>query len=101
MKTQAHHVLFSDDQAEQVLQFIKIHEGRDYCIVHCDAGVSRSAAVAKFIAQIYCLKFPEGYANHNRQVFSTLLRIYGECQSGYGNIKPNNLPGLPSEEPLV
>ncbi len=91
-------VLFSDDQAYDILQFLKFNEHRDYAIVHCDAGISRSAGVAKFIAGIYGLKFPEHYTNHNSHVFSTLLKVYGVCSFGEGRIKPEDLPGLAMEK---
>lgn len=42
---------FSEEHAGQVLDFIDKHHGEPF-IVHCDAGISRSAAVASFM-EIY------------------------------------------------
>jgi len=42
----------SNRQAKKLFDFIKENEGKDF-IVHCFAGVSRSAAVAKFINDYY------------------------------------------------
>lgn len=39
--------LFTDDQAKEVVSFVRQHrEAADILLVHCDAGVSRSAGVA-------------------------------------------------------
>jgi len=62
-------------------------------IVHCEGGISRSAAVSKFVAQIYNLEFPEGYSLYNRHVFSTLLRVHGTSLYGEGPLSPEELPG--------
>ena len=56
-------------------------------------GISRSAAVSKFIAQIYNLEFPEGYSLYNRHVYSTLLRVHGSSLYGEGPLNPKELPG--------
>lgn len=71
--------IFTEDHADQVLSFLHRNEDTvDGFITHCEAGVSRSAAVAKFIAHIYVLPFPENYPLYNRLVFSTLLKRYHE-----------------------
>lgn len=88
-------VLFDEKMAFKIMRFLKEHEESvSQAIVHCEAGVSRSAAVSKFIAQIYSLEFPEGYSVYNRHVFEVLYRAYGRCAYGEGLIKPYELPGI-------
>ena len=40
---------FSKEQAEQLFKFIKKNKEKETCIVHCMAGISRSAAVGVFV----------------------------------------------------
>ena len=72
-------ILFDDSMADQVLDFIE--RNADRCTVfpvHCEAGISRSAAVAKFISVRFNLQFPESYSLYNKHVFSTLLRRWNQ-----------------------
>ncbi|MBL8383566.1 MAG: hypothetical protein JNM90_10840 [Burkholderiales bacterium] len=43
-------------------------------VVHCRYGQSRSAGVAKALAQVAGLWFPPGYADHNTFVYRVSLR---------------------------
>ena len=43
-------------------------------VVHCHYGVSRSAAVAKAVAESAGLPFPQDYADHNDYVYQALRR---------------------------
>lgn len=87
--------LFSESQAVEIMNFLKIHENDiDTVVVHCEAGISRSGAVAKFIAYLYGLRFPETYQLYNNHVFSTLLKVYGESLHSCGLIPKENLPAL-------
>ena len=40
---------FSESQAKELFEFIKKHRDKDQCIVHCMAGISRSAGCGTFI----------------------------------------------------
>jgi predicted protein tyrosine phosphatase len=65
--------IFSHEQARDVWTFVDEHAPFvDGILVHCDAGISRSAAVAKAIAERYALAFPAGYDRHNRLVLDRL-----------------------------
>lgn len=87
--------LFDSYNAVSILKFLKEHQNDTHDVfVHCEAGISRSAAVAKFIAHIYNLPFNETYSVYNRHVFSTLMRVYGESFYGEGLIPAENLPGV-------
>lgn len=66
--------LFSEQQAREIIAFAKecAETGIDGILVHCHAGISRSAAVAKWIADRYRLPFPEKYMLYNKHVYATL-----------------------------
>lgn len=86
--------LFNEEDAIKVLKFLKMHQANtEDAFVHCEAGISRSAAVSKFIAHIYSLPFPEQYSIYNKHVFSTLLRVYGESLYGDVLMPAKDLPG--------
>jgi len=92
------YVIFSEDQALQIIRFMRAHQDEhDVLIVHCEAGISRSAGVAKFVAYVYGLAFLESYSNYNRHVFNTLVRIYTQSMYGAGPLKPEELPGYTQE----
>ena len=67
---------FDKDHAEEILRWLDKVEGKvDKVFVHCHAGRSRSAAVAKFIAEKYDLSGGiRVYEEHNRRVHRILKR---------------------------
>jgi len=69
------YILFSDSQANRIIDFVEevraSHEVEGI-LVHCQAGISRSAAVAKWIAEKYGLSFPGKYMLYNKHVYRTL-----------------------------
>jgi predicted protein tyrosine phosphatase len=88
-------VLFNEQHAQEIFLFLKEQEAFGGALIcHCEAGISRSAAVAKFIAQIYSLDYPESYSLYNKHVFTTLLRVYYQCLYGTGPVPINQLPAL-------
>jgi len=72
-----HYHLFTETQARHILQWLEKHAGSLLAIyVHCWAGVSRSAAVARFIARKYGLPFDEAKGkSYNRYVYSMLESV--------------------------
>jgi predicted protein tyrosine phosphatase len=73
------HKVITIQQTSEILKFLSSVQGDvDELIVHCEAGVSRSASVAKFVAEIYNLDFDQTYNRHNRYVYSMLRQIYGK-----------------------
>ncbi len=67
--------LFDDAMADRILEILeRTKDTAGVYAVHCEAGISRSAAVAKFISQFFNLSFPETYSLYNKHVFSVLLR---------------------------
>lgn len=65
------------EQAQQVLDWLHQHDGEfKEIVVHCAAGISRSAAVARFIAKRYRLPFDEVRGSlYNRHVFELLNEL--------------------------
>ena len=67
--------LFTEDQADQIIDWLKEHEGEMTGVyTHCAAGISRSAAVTKFISDVYDCFFDERKgALFNRHVYRVLM----------------------------
>jgi hypothetical protein len=73
------YVLFDEAMAGEVLDYLMVMEKADgvyACWTHCQAGISRSAGVSKFVAEIYKLWYPETYRLYNKHVYSTLRSVY-------------------------
>ncbi len=63
-------------QAGQVIAFLDaVQDMVEKIVVHCLAGVSRSAGVAKFVAERYGLDFDHTYGMYNRLVYDTLKEV--------------------------
>jgi len=61
--------------ATEILAFVrKYQDSATRILVHCMAGESRSAAVAKVIAGMYDLPFPANYEKANEWVLSVMER---------------------------
>lgn len=76
---QQKYVLFDEEMAGKVLDYLiemEQAEGVYACWAHCQAGISRSAAVSKFVADIYKLWYPETYRLYNNHVYSKLRSVY-------------------------
>ena len=88
------YTLFSPTQADELIRWLKKHENKlRGVMVHCAQGVSRSAAVARFIAKAYGLPFNENKgALFNRFVFNMLCLRWSAL--GFGEI--NNEIYVPS-----
>lgn len=78
---------FSKDQADLLFNFISKNIRKKSIIIHCTAGVSRSAAVALFIEE--CMLGNEielhrsSYYNYNRHVFKLLRNKWIQDQIEY------------------
>ena len=70
-------VLFSDEQAEQIIGFIEKYKDADTLLVHCYGGQSRSLAVGIFAVEMLGMGdmtyFTHG-RNPNRHVYETLKK---------------------------
>jgi predicted protein tyrosine phosphatase len=78
------YILFDENMARKVIKFIKeLPSNVNSIVVHCYAGISRSAAVAKFLCEeIYNESFPKNYMTYNklvyRMLYETLWKIKEE-----------------------
>ena len=69
---------FDSSMARRTIDFCdSICNEVEHIHVHCDAGISRSAAVARFIADRYGLPFNHEYMLYNRMVFRILTDTAG------------------------
>ena len=70
-------VLFNSEDARKIIEFVaQAHRGdSDGILVHCTAGISRSAAVAKFIAHKHDLPFNHNYNEYNKLVYRLLMEV--------------------------
>jgi predicted protein tyrosine phosphatase len=68
--------MFSEQQAREIIAFAQDLQNADRrctgVLVHCTAGISRSAAIAKWLADRYQLPFPEKYSLYNKLVYQVL-----------------------------
>lgn len=67
--------LMTDDHALEIVDFVHaVAPEVDGIIVHCRGGVSRSAAIAKWIAVTFNLPFNEKYQLFNTHVFDQMIK---------------------------
>lgn len=72
--TSGEYTLMSADQAHQIVDFIdRLAPEIAGVMVHCNAGISRSAAVARWIAGRYSLPFNWQYTLYNKYVYRLLV----------------------------
>lgn len=74
--------LFNEEQASQIWTFVSSLKDIELLIIHCDAGISRSPAVAAAIA-FSRGENPGNYFNRylpNRWVYRVMLKVYADQQ---------------------
>lgn len=68
---------FSPSLAKEIIRFVK-ENSKKYFVIHCFAGVSRSAAVARWIELHLEKQLPlnlQNYSLYNKHIFDTLERV--------------------------
>lgn len=67
----------SVNQAQELVEFVQneVDSGVTGILVHCGVGVSRSAAVARWICKSYALPFQDNYSDDNQLVYSRLMSV--------------------------
>lgn len=65
----------TDKQAKEIVDFCEKHKSNSI-IVHCEAGISRSAAVALFINQSYGHRLIGNPILYNKKVYSMIREAY-------------------------
>jgi hypothetical protein len=83
-KTDEPYVLMTERDAKIIVNFVHAAAPEVHGIlVHCKAGVSRSAAVAKWIARAYDLPFDHSYKQYNKYVYQLVWQAgKGEDENG-------------------
>lgn len=67
-------VALTDDHAIEIVDFVHAMAPQvEGVMVHCKGGISRSAAVAKRIAETYNLPFNHQHDSYNRHVYQQLV----------------------------
>jgi hypothetical protein len=69
--------LFSTEQAQAVIDFLRLHHAQPkptHLMIHCEAGISRSAAVAVFSASECRVPLSGQFAFLNPWVLATLVK---------------------------
>jgi predicted protein tyrosine phosphatase len=76
------YVMMSQEMAKQIVDFARdMAQEVEGILVHCNAGVSRSAAIALWIADEFDLPFNRAYQLHNKHVYKLLREAaHGESQ---------------------
>jgi predicted protein tyrosine phosphatase len=83
---------FDRQDAQVIVAWLDRHvQHLNHIYVHCWAGISRSSAVAKFIAQRYDLPFDSTYHEYNLLVYRVLCQTAG--------LTPVAPPAIRNEEP--
>lgn len=69
--------MFTDEQAEELYNFIKVNKDKHIAIVHCGAGISRSGAIGTFIHDLYGTIPYEEFKRKNPRIMpnSYVLRL--------------------------
>lgn len=65
--------LFDAADAANIVSFVSVVKNQvEGILVHCYAGISRSAAIAKFIAEENAVYFPDKYGIYNKAIYRVL-----------------------------
>jgi predicted protein tyrosine phosphatase len=67
-------VLMVHKDAQRIVEFVRlVAPNVEGILVHCKAGISRSAAVAKWICESFDLPFSDRYTQFNQHVYTMLV----------------------------
>lgn len=76
-KTNEPHILMNASHAEDIVAFVEsVAPHVEILFVNCQGGISRSAAVAKWVAERFDLPFDQHYAQYNQHVYMLM------CEAG-------------------
>lgn len=68
------YTLMTSDDADQIVAFVRcVAPDVEGIIVHCRAGISRSAAVVKWISAEYKIPFNKNYCKYNDHVWRLMV----------------------------
>lgn len=83
--------LFDEEMANRVLDFIEEHDGRPF-VIHCDAGISRSVAVASFMRDAY--EYEPTFHEIGSDQFRNVL-VYNQLRRAWMARNPDASLGYP------
>jgi len=67
-------VLMTHKDAHDIVEFVReVAPAIEGIAVHCNSGVSRSAAISKWVAKEYNIPFDGAYNQYNKHVYQLLL----------------------------
>lgn len=76
------YTLMDDEDSKAIVDFVRyVAPNVDGIIVHCRAGISRSAAVAKWICREYSIPFNAKYNKYNEFIYRMILLAAAENAS--------------------
>lgn len=85
------YTLMNEEDAQKIVKFVReVAPNVDGIIVHCRAGISRSAAVAKWICDEYNIPFNANYDRYNPYV----LKLVMNAANGIENADEQHLEQL-------
>ena len=66
-------VLFDKKIAADIIKFVEANNSAQHIYIHCAAGISRSAAVAKFFSDIWDIPLTEIPKHYNKTIYGILM----------------------------
>ena len=78
-------LLFNDEHASQIIDFVREWEGADRIVIHCMAGQSRSPGVAMGLCELFAwdlADLEQRYPLWNTWVREELVRVGKQTQEG-------------------
>ncbi len=101
------YTLFNIHHACKIIEFVQnIKDDIVSLVVHCHAGISRSAAVALFFSEIYGLNIAPGDSDlYNRTVYRVLSNTYDQTYRWLGTAQEDKKgykkPTINKDDPLT
>lgn len=84
-KTDEPHILMNAAHADDIVHFVEsVAPHIQILFVNCQGGISRSAAVAKWISERFSLPFDKNYEQYNKHVYRLM------CEAGQRYKDKNN-----------
>lgn len=74
-------VLFTNKDAEKIIRFARRYKNVDTLVIHCYAGVSRSAAIKNALDECFGLGVSTPSAAMNRYIYSTIMNKWHELEN--------------------
>lgn len=74
-------ILFTNKNAEKIIRFVQRYEDIDTLIIHCNNGLSRSAAIKNALDECFELPSLSIPAVMNRHIYSTIIKTWHKLQN--------------------